>query len=285
MKNQGLTAEQEFYLPVKIVDTSTILKADNSIIMPYNQKAIIVERPEGPKIVNFCSDVYGLVKNSEIFPKLEEMLNEKFIYKKHYRHSDNCVFWADYELQGKDLLIGHSKFVDEVKPCIRIMHSYNGSLRYKAVMGFKRQICSNGMWGYVYDTKFELRHSSGNLVKIFEQTLTGVDEFLSNAKTFKTVYDGMAKKVVGNYMERVELIINSTMFPKRQMSSVLDRIEKENKEHKIPVSDWLIYNAFNYQLNHNKEFTGDESYRMKIDTNVLNIINNGVQQGDKLVLA
>lgn len=282
---QPLTAEQEFYLPARIVDTSTLLSADNATVMKYNDKAVIVDLPTGPKIVNFCSKIYGLVKNEEIFPQIEKLLDEKFVYERKYRHSDNCVFWADYLLQGKDMLIGKASFDDKVQPCIRIMHSYNGTVRFKAVMGFRRQICSNGLWGYVFDTAFELRHSSGNLLKIFEKTIAGVESFLEQAESFKLKYDDMADRMVVNLKERVELITAATNFPKRQMEAVIQRAQIEHSTNNLPMSDWLVYNAFNYQLNHNTEFSGDEAYRMKMDSTILKMITEGVQQGDKLVLA
>jgi|GEM_PF-3290001 len=286
MKNSNQnSADQEFYLPVRIEDTSSILNVDNATLMPYNEKVIIVDTAQGPKIVNFCSDVYGLVKNSEIFPAIERMMEGKFLYEKKYRHTDNCVFWADYELQGKELTIGPARFDDRIKPCVRIMHSYNGTIRYRAVMGFQRQICSNGMWGYVFDTQIDLRHSTGNLDKIFAGTLEGVDKFLEQAETFKLKYDEMARRTVTNYKERIEQIIAVTVFPKRQYDFVVERVEKEHKEHRLPISDWLIYNAFNYQLNHNVDFTKDEAYRMKIDASIIKYINEGIVKDGKLVLA
>lgn len=285
MQENQLTAEQEFYLPARIVETSTLLQNDNSIVMPYNDHAVVVDLPQGPKIVNFCSKVYGLVKNEEIFPEIEKLLDENYIYHKKYRHNNNCVFWADYELEGKDMIIGEAKFDDKVKPLIRIMHSYNGSVRYKAVMGFKRQICSNGLWGYVFDTQFELRHSQGNLTKIFNNTINGVQKFLEQAQEFKLKYDDMTDRMVTNPAERIELVVNSSNFPKRQTELVLHRAMHEASTHNLPMSDWLIYNAFNYQLNHNSEFTNDEAYRMKMDNSILRLLNEGVQVENKLVLA
>lgn len=279
-----LTTEEQFYLPAKLVETTEILNLEDSTTMPYNSHAVVVEMPSGPKIVNFCSEKYGLVKNSEIFPEIEKLLDEDYIYKKVYRHRDNCVFWADYTLQGRDLLVGAAKFDDKVQPIIRIMHSYNGSVRYRAVMGFRRQICTNGLWGHVFDTQVDLRHSQGNLTKIFSETIEGVKEFVEKADEFKLQYDEMTNNLVQNVDEFVELIINSSMFPKRQKEAVIDRVKIESSSHNLPISDWLVYNAFNYQLNHNDEFSNDEVHRMKIDNQVLRLITKGEQQGNKLVI-
>ncbi|HNQ19961.1 MAG TPA: DUF932 domain-containing protein [Bacteroidales bacterium] len=284
MTQSKLSPEQEFYLPARIEETSSILNLENAQVMPYNDRAVIVDLPTGPKIVNFCSKVYGLVENDKIFPEIEKLLSEKYIFKKSYRHVNHCVFWADYELEGRDMFIGNIGFEDSVKPLIRIMHSYNGSVKYRAIMGFRRQICSNGLWGYVFDTQFELRHSVGNLHKIFENTLKGVEKFLEQAEDFKLKYEDMTSKAVANPQEKIELIINSSNFPKRQADAVLQRLEYEANNLNLPVNDWLIYNAFNYQINHNEEFSNDESYRMKMDHQILRLINEGVRELDKLVL-
>lgn len=284
METKSFTAEKEFYSKAELVDTKTILKDDFNI-MPYNEKSVVVHLPEGPKIVNFCSKVYGLVKNDEIFPKIEELLSEKFQFTKQYRHQNHCVFWADYTLQGRNVFIGEAKFKDDVQPVIRIMHSYNGSVKYRAVMGYRRQICTNGLWGHVFETQVDLRHSQGNLIKIFQKTIEGVENFVEQAKEFKVIYDDMSDRLVTNLEERIELIVNSTNFPKRQKDVVIERAKIEHQTHGLPISDWLIYNAFNYQLNHNKDFSEDEAWRMKMDNEILKIINNGVRDGNKLVLA
>jgi hypothetical protein len=164
------------------------------------------------------------------------------------------------------------------------MHSYNGTVRFRAVMGFRRQICTNGLWGYVFDTNFELRHSTGNLQKIFEKTIAGVESFLEQAETFKLKYDVMFDKQVTNLRERVELVTAATNFPKRQMELVVQRAEIEHSTHNIPMSDWLVYNAFNYQLNHNTDFSSDEAWRMKMDASIIKIMTEGEVRNGKLVL-
>jgi hypothetical protein len=277
MIQSKLTLEEQFYLPARIEDTASILNLENSQTMPYNSKAVIVDLPEGPKIVNFCSKIYGLVENKEIFPKIEELLSEQFTYRKSYKHINNCVFWADYELEGRNMFIGNIGFQDEVKPLIRIMHSYNGTVKYRAVMGFRRQICMNGLWGYVFDTQFELRHSVGNLKDIFQKTLDGVNTFLEQAEEFKLRYDDMVTKTIRNPQEAVELITNSTSFPKRQTDAVLERLLLESQQLNMEPNDWLLYNAFNYQINHNSDFTEDEAYRMKMDKQILNVITEGIE--------
>ena len=48
-----------------------------------------------------------------------------------------------------------------------------------------------------------------------------------------------------------------------------DKAEEEAKLLKSPVTDWLIYNAFNYQLNHNEKIGFFEEYKEVVDQKIL----------------
>lgn len=265
---------KDFYSPVRLVDTTEILSNANTALMPYNTKAVVVTTPEGnDKVVSFCSDIYGLVKNEEIFPEIENLLGEQFKFTKNYRHWNHAKFYVDYEIVGKETYIGQAKFADEVKPVIRIMHSYNGQLRYQAVMGFKRQICSNGLWGYTYETDFILKHTKENLKNIFERTMEGVVNFIDKVEDFKMNYELLTERKVTNVEERVDQVLELVrLFPKRQREMVIERAHHEMSVNGLPQTDWLIYNAFNYQLNHNEAIKSQDDQRMVVDRKVFDAI-------------
>lgn len=266
--------EKDFFSPVKKVPAKDIL-GKNYNTTERNSHCIVVDIDGGGhKIVNFCSKVYGLVENSKIFPEIEKMLSEKYTFSKKYTHRDHSKFYADYLLKGKDTIIGHAKFDDKIQPLIRIMHSYNGQLKYSAQMGFKRQICSNGLWGYVFETQIDLRHNLGNLSKIFEGTMKGVDEFLKQSEKFKLVYQVLADRQIKNVEHRVDEVINAVkLFPKRQRAEVIERINIEHKDNNLPITDWLVYNAFNYQLNHNTSIKQHEDVKMTTDKKVFEFMH------------
>lgn len=265
---------KEFYSPVKLVDTTEILSNAEMNLMPYNSKAVVVSPPEGgEKVVSFCSDTYGLVKNEEIFPEIEKLLGEQFTFSKKYRHWNFAKFYVDYEIQGKETYIGNAKFADEVRPTIRIMHSYNGQLRYSAVMGFRRQICSNGLWGYVYETDFILKHTTNNLQNIFQKTMEGVVNFIDKVEDFKLKYELLTERNVINLEERVDQVLEKVkIFPKRQRELVIERAHQEHNTNGLPINDWLIYNAFNYQLNHNEAIKSQDDQKMLLDRKIFEVI-------------
>lgn len=273
MTTKQTQSEREFFSPVKKVESIEVLGAELSTL-PAHSHAIVVNTESGDKVVNFCSKIYGLVENEKIFPQIEAMLSEKYTFKKTYRHKDYSKFYADYLLEGKDTMIGHAKFDDKIQPLIRIMHSYNGTLKYSAVMGFRRQICSNGLWGHVFETAIDLRHNEGNLSKIFEGTINGVDNFIKKSNDFKLIYEVLAERKIENLEHRVDEVINAVkLFPKRQRQEVIDRVKIEQSNNNLPLTDWLIYNAFNYQLNHNEEIKQHLDVKMTTDKQVFNFIH------------
>jgi len=272
----------DFYALAEKIETKSLFKNDSVILPNRSEYAIKVKTDEGEKIVNFCSKNYQLVKNNEIFPRIEDTLSRHFIFQKKYRHVNHSIFWADYAIEGSDFTVGNSR--DVVKPVIRILHSYDGSVSFRAKMGFYRQICSNGLWGYKYDTDINLKHSIGNFDKIMNDTIKGLDDFIKNAKNYIGSFDELAKHRIPDPERYIELLVNSTRFPSRQMQAVIERAYTEQQTHDLEMSKWLIYNAFNYQLNHNKDFTNDELYRMQIDAQLLQLTLNGVEKENKLVL-
>lgn len=265
---------KDFYSPVKLVDTTEILSNSETSLMPYNNKAVVVTTPEGTdKIVSFCSDIYGLVKNEEIFPEIEDLLGQQFKFNKSYKHWNHAKFYVDYEIVGKETYIGNAKFADEVKPTIRIMHSYNGQMRYHAVMGFRRQICENGLWGHVVETDFILKHTKENLKNIFERTMEGVVNFIDKVEDFKLNYELLTERKVENLEERVDQVLELVkLFPKRQRELVIERAHHEISTNGLPQTDWLIYNAFNYQLNHNEAIKSQDDQKMLVDRKVFEAI-------------
>lgn len=273
MKKNEQQILKEIYSPVKLVDTVDILSNTDALLMPYNNKAVVVTKPDGKDmVVNFCSDIYGLIPNTEIFPKIEEMLGQHFSYKASYKHWNFSKFYVDYEITGKETYIGKARFADEVRPMIRIMHSYNGQLRYRAAMGFRRQVCINGLWGYVNDVDFVLKHTTENLVEILEKTIEGVVGFIDKVEEFKMNYELLTNVKVNLVEERVDQILEKVpLFPKRQRGEVINRINHEHSQG-LPLTDWLIYNGFNFQLNHNENIKSQDDQKMVLDRKIFEVI-------------
>lgn len=254
-------------MPVRMVKTEDLL-GESQIPTGKVSRAVIVTTPKGDEIVNFCSPVYGLLKNEDLFIPFEKALNDSDIpFSATYRHHDYAKFYVDYEIKTDSIQVGDAK--DRVKPLVRIMHSYNGEIRYRAAFGFYRMICSNGLWGFSSTGSIAMRHTDGNVNIMFDKTIEGINEFILQSEQNVGKYRMLSENKVRNIAERVEDVVeNVPICPKRQKESVIARASSEKMQHNLPQTDWLIYNAFNYQLNHNDDITAPEEHKMKIDNKV-----------------
>jgi hypothetical protein len=81
-------------------------------------------------------------------------------------------------------------------------------------------------------------------------------------------YNRLYEQKLNNIQERVEQIAVDVNFPSRQVEEVVNRIEIEQKQNNLPLTDWLVYNGFNYQLNHNEKINMPEELKMELDGKV-----------------
>ena len=104
----------------------------------------------------------------------------------------------------------------------------------------------------------------------FEGIMEMTSMFLAELGEHTEVYKELADQEVRNPELRVEEIIEETSFPTTLHEDVLYRLNEEKEQLRLPeFTDWLVYNAFNYQLNHNEELKAKESKREKMDQEVL----------------
>ena len=93
-----------------------------------------------------------------------------------------------------------------------------------------------------------------------------METLLTSVRQIEVVYNDMANRMVNNWTERIEEVTKVTGFPTRQLEAVTSRLMSEHHQHGLPITDWLIYNAFNGELNHNSTIKTDEYKRMELDT-------------------
>lgn len=266
---------EKLLYPVSKVPLSEILPDYN-----FNRQqayAIVVDTPKGKKVVNTCSSQYHLVPNKQIIEPLLETLegyNIDFLVTNRM----DSRFSLDVLLHDIKMDVGKK---DPIVPKLRMYNSYDGRLKYQFHMGFFRMICSNGMVvpveGFEDKNVFlKMRHtpSLGSYVEK-NAIIDMIESFKEHSKEFTAPLIELSKSKVGNIEERVKEVINNTKFPTRKIEDVMDRIQVEMGELKSPVAtDWLIYNGFNYQLNHNSEIKTEAAKKEKIDQQVLSYLLN-----------
>ena len=259
--------------PVEKVSLANLL-TDYSF-NPQQAFAIVVDTPKGKKIVNTCSKQYHLVPNREIIEPLVESL-EGYNIDFNVTNSKDSRFSLDVLLHDIQVTVGKK---DPIIAKLRMYNSYDGRLKFQFHMGFFRLICSNGMVVPLegFEDKnilLKMRHmpSLGNYVEK-NAIIDMVENFKQYAKDFTQPLIELNKSKVGNIEERVKAVIENTKFPSRKVEDVMERIEIEMGELKTDIAtDWLIYNGFNYQLNHNSEIKTEAAKKEKIDQQVISYL-------------
>ena len=260
----------EIYFPVEKVPVEDIcipgLEHPSGI-----SHAIVVTKPDGVKrVVQYCSDIYYLVENSSIVPVFESEISRFYNVEKKIKVDRFARFFIDFILKDKLISIMEK---DQIFPRIRLINSYDGSIRYHFQTGFWRVVCSNGMMRPAGTIKeFQSMHTP-KLGKetSFEEVLAMTSEFLAEASEISEVYHELQEQPVNDWMMRIEEVTEETGFPVSLQEDVTERmgIELDILGGGSQPTDWLVYNAFNYQLNHNEELKAKESKKDAMDQEVL----------------
>ena len=230
---------------------------------------VVVKHPEqGSVLVNTCSKNYGLVLIENILTPLEAELDRNFKYKASYRHSEDLTkFYIDYTFEAPE---GVKLDVGDIIPKIRIVHSYSGDLKFSVEFGFYRLICSNGMTvpGKTVN-KLNTKHVKHGLAETIQAALEGIEWFVDNAGSFVKKYNELAHKPCADFSDRLDKVVAATGYPKGLKVEAANRAAKEIREG-VAKTDWLVYNALNYPLNHNyTTFNMQEYNRMALDEKVM----------------
>lgn len=264
---------KDLYVPVEVLPNPDI---EMGIEVPSGMKNVVrVTKPDGTKrTVNYCSDIYHLVKNEDIIPKFQETISKYYDVEASCRIRDWSKFFVDFIIKDKSVSIIKS---DALQTRIRMINSYDGSAKYQFYVSFWRQVCSNGMMGWAdsgHRVKKMHTPAIGKEVefsKIMEMTSLFIADMADNSELYKELADHELSRPY----DRIEEVLEETSFPSSLAEDVVQRfeIEKDILGVKLP-NDWLVYNAFNYQLNHNEDVQTKEQKRDKIDVEVLDYLIN-----------
>jgi hypothetical protein len=269
MKTKNLN---ELYFPVEKVPMSTILPGYSHI--SGLSHATMVTLPDGiPQIINYCSDDYFLVKNEDVIPPFLKEISRFYEVDtsiKSYRYSR---FYIDVIIKVKELAMSAK---DKVYARVRIVNSYDGSVKYHYEMGFWRQICKNGLMGFTNWDSITRMHTPGlEDLANFSGIMEMVSMFLAESDDHFQRYHFLDDQKVKNPLLRIEEVADETDFPKSLLEDVTERLEIEKGLLETSqVTDWLVYNAFNYQLNHAEDYKAKEEKKAKIDNQIFQYLLN-----------
>lgn len=205
------------------------------------------------KVLNVCSDRYELVRNSEIFPQIRQILNDAGLqFSEKYSMVNHARFYADYVIESESTHIGAAN--DIVKPLIRVRHSYNGLTKYAITFGYFRLICDNGLVVPIEDKEATNLHIVGKhtiSIRIsLDMLIQRLEFFTANQNILKKNFDILGGQWIEKPLERITEVLEYAKIPVKKAEQVLSTVLDESaKLYDGKVNDWLIYNGVN-QLIH-----------------------------------
>lgn len=240
------------------------------------------------KVLNYCSPIYGVYPNAEIFPKIEAILDAHNIrYEKYYSHIDNVRFYVEYRITDARYAYTMKGTNDTIQPTIRVHHSYNGKTKYRIVFGYFRVICTNGLTIAVEEMKrFNLcivgKHTLA-IKESFKKFDTMLNFFVAEAPLIISAitgkYEILGGRMVTKPEDRVKEVLNATKIRLvdntkfNTLNYIMGKIKGEADDKKNgyngKINDWLIYNGINQYINENSRNISAPEVRMETDTKVL----------------
>lgn len=238
--------------------------------------------------LNYCSPIYELVPNSDIFPKVVDILERHNIkYSAEFSHTNHARFYGNFTIEDERFSYKMKGTNDVVKFRWNFQHSYNGLTKYKGIAGYYRLVCSNGLTIPVaemeqYNLCLQGKHTSSilNSLQAFEAIIVNViNDFGKVTGSILNKYEKLGGSWIANINERVEAVLNATkikMVDNSKFNTLNDITQRIMAEANNPtlgyngkVNDWLIYNGINaYIYDDNRTITAPE-IRREADSKVL----------------
>lgn len=229
------------------------------------------------KVVQTCSNSYGLLKNEDFFQVFENKMREEHIeFKAIYKNVDDCQFTADYILDGE---LSVKTKNDTIQPKIRLINSYDGSCKTMGFLGFYRQVCSNGLHALRYEVDFKLKHTE-NSIRLALPNLHEMIERYEKTEGVKIVrrFQVLAEQAIAAHelQDFVKGVIDHTNLFKFEKSDknpapslnadfVMNVISKESAQLQTTPNRWIVYNALNEWLFNDQRNSKTEAMRTDID--------------------
>jgi len=235
----------------------TILGIDGSVLVPSGSNHAIV-RKEGSQIteiISFCSEDYGLTRNSEIKQVMDEVLESHgFGSDFKYLTQGSNKFQMTWVINNLKESISSK---DMLSPSLKVYNSYDRRLKFSFSTGIERLVCSNGMTILSEVAKKKMLHTTA--IEGFASAVECIpllNEFLENFEAITEPFFDLQSMKVPNIEARLDEVIDASSYPRSFRETALERIYWEMKTHGFTATDWLIYSGLNYAIVHEPSMLG-----------------------------
>jgi len=282
------TSLDEILFPVEMIDTEMACNTEYS-------RQIIGVIDDNEFLLNVCSPRYELVKNEDIFPNIETILNANNIdFDVEYKHINNVRFYADYVITDKRLSYTITGTNDKIQPKLMVQHSYNGLTKYRIMFGYFRLVCSNGLVIPLeemdeYNLSIVGKHTASinnsfheldNMLKFFVNNGRQIilDTTLKFESLAANIYTGGS--AILDVKERIEEVLKASKITAISNKSfdtvnsifntITEELEKpEMSDYNKEMNDWLIYNGINAYIHNDDLNVMIPEVRIEKDSKVL----------------
>jgi hypothetical protein len=271
---------QTIFFDVNKVPSADYDKNQNMEYNSDNSYRIVATWPrEGKepreKSLNFCSDIYALIRNQEVLEPLIPVLEEKF---KHLDVSVGCDKDAQFSVRISPVIPSFSAREEIVVPLITFTNSYDGKVLAQATGGLTRHIVDEK--GNVFTTwstflhglsfSYKFKHNTDGIYSMTELS-TRIDQYLGDFQKveeqvalMKTFAINKRGDKMGEFLEHMA---KGSIFPLKDIEETLERIEYESMVLDCDPNLWTIYNAMNY-ITESTEKALTKKMRMDVDAKV-----------------
>ncbi len=270
MKNENLKSHEELntiFFPAQVKKVGELFDK----VGFASNLTHCVYLPEQEKVTQLCGSNYQLVSNEEIIlPIHDKMLSifGKRGFKTKVSSFDDRRFYVQFIVDGDihNILKG-----DDVCPMIEIHNSYDGTIKQTIGIGYQRLICTNGLMAFREDVSVSVKHSKRSGRIELEPIYKRLENIEVKLNRFKKLSDRQVTPDEITQIMHTLRTSNTIRYPKKMLDSAKLIAEKEMLILDTPMNAWLLYNGFNYPLNHYETKLLPEE-ASKIDSRVLTTI-------------
>lgn len=239
-----------------------------------NQYSSVIFCPSMSKVLHLSGSKYQLITNeqlvSPIYDKLVSMFGSNG-FTISCRNEDDRRFWIRFILNEQEIKVTNNDFLNVM---IEVQNSYDGSMQHGFGLSYYRQICSNGLMGWKQDTMVSQKHDTESIEANVTTILGRLDDIDVQLQKFRKLTE---RRITGlemeQIMEKIRELKFHDAFPKKLIPEVPLKVYQEAETLSSEPNAWLLYNGFNYFLNHDERIGAGLDTIERIDRNVLKIIH------------
>jgi hypothetical protein len=277
-----VASRNDICFPVEVIDNPAWTNSEYS-------KIVVATINGRQKMLNYCSPIYALIPNSDVFPKIEDLFNLHNVnFKASYSHIKDVHFYANYVIEDPNFAHRFLGTNDVIKFKWHQQMSYNGKTKLMGWGGFFRQICTNGLMIPCAELKQFNLSVGGKHTESVKVHLATIDAMLTNlvnnysevSKAIISKYELLGGRMVTDPKDRVTEVLKAvgiTAVENSKFNTVNDIVLRITDELDKPemrgynglINDWLVYNGINQYINDSNRNTALPELRAVTDSKVL----------------